>query len=593
MLDLDKIKRNVSKMASMNAPEEDIDGYISSAGATVDQVRKHSISNPSVDSEGWEYIGQHPFKAILQGIPETMTGKSLATDVAEASPQKTFTPQQVEEYKKKWKMAPGEAEKLNLGDQAKYAAASVADAALSPASLMLGPAELAAKTAVKGVSKLAPVVKGSSEKSYLKALGPTTIAEKKLAEKVVPELTKRKEFGITRGSLLNKAEENVEKSGEALEKGYEDLPKDSKVSILPAIKTIKDRQEGLKINGVLPDVSKQEWVQLDRVKSDLINVARAREVSPQTLREFRQVLDQSIVGSKKGFVMTGRGGGKLNAQRSMANSLRRVLADKYPDIAKLNKEYSFWSNMNELLSTTAFKEKSPLSSVHAFGAEKVADAAHPYIGIFVNLQKLFSDNVAWNTFSGSMKSRLADLLAKGENVKANSMILDTLKKYGSKAFTLGVPAAAALPMSNKLKENSDEEGQWDSIKRQISTTEVGGNENLSGDWAQIIRGHEKGRDSKAGDSPVLVRLREKRLIPNSYTVQVIKKDPKKYEEVARKYSELIQKEYGIPPEQVGKFWRAPSRYNKETDSLDDKASNKVKNAFKGRDRNLRRLGYEQ
>lgn len=42
--DLDKIKRNVAKMAGMNAPVEDIDGYIASEGVTVDAVRNHKPS---------------------------------------------------------------------------------------------------------------------------------------------------------------------------------------------------------------------------------------------------------------------------------------------------------------------------------------------------------------------------------------------------------------------------------------------------------------------------------------------------------------------------------------------------------------------
>lgn len=39
MADLARIKRNVAKMAAMNAPEADIDGYIASEGTTVDAVR--------------------------------------------------------------------------------------------------------------------------------------------------------------------------------------------------------------------------------------------------------------------------------------------------------------------------------------------------------------------------------------------------------------------------------------------------------------------------------------------------------------------------------------------------------------------------
>lgn len=54
MSDLDRIKRNVSKMAQMGAPEEDIDGYIASEGVTVEQVRAHQIQPaiPVIDPAG-------------------------------------------------------------------------------------------------------------------------------------------------------------------------------------------------------------------------------------------------------------------------------------------------------------------------------------------------------------------------------------------------------------------------------------------------------------------------------------------------------------------------------------------------------------
>lgn len=45
MADLDRIKRNVAKMAQMNAPESDIDGYIASEGVTLEQVRSHKIGS--------------------------------------------------------------------------------------------------------------------------------------------------------------------------------------------------------------------------------------------------------------------------------------------------------------------------------------------------------------------------------------------------------------------------------------------------------------------------------------------------------------------------------------------------------------------
>ena len=51
MADLARIKRNVAKMASMNAPEEDIDGYIASEGVTIDDVRNYRELQPLTDEQ--------------------------------------------------------------------------------------------------------------------------------------------------------------------------------------------------------------------------------------------------------------------------------------------------------------------------------------------------------------------------------------------------------------------------------------------------------------------------------------------------------------------------------------------------------------
>lgn len=61
MADLDRIKRNVSKMASEGAPEADIDGYIDSEGVTLDQVRNHR-------SGGW-------LRNVAEGAVDMVRGK--------------------------------------------------------------------------------------------------------------------------------------------------------------------------------------------------------------------------------------------------------------------------------------------------------------------------------------------------------------------------------------------------------------------------------------------------------------------------------------------------------------------------------------
>jgi hypothetical protein len=60
-MELDRIKRNVAKMASANAPVSDIDGYLASEGVSVEQIKNHKIGTPqqpdvSVDNQPKGFI---------------------------------------------------------------------------------------------------------------------------------------------------------------------------------------------------------------------------------------------------------------------------------------------------------------------------------------------------------------------------------------------------------------------------------------------------------------------------------------------------------------------------------------------------------
>lgn len=44
MADLDRVKRNVARMVSLNAPEADIDAYIASEGTSIDEIRSYKVA---------------------------------------------------------------------------------------------------------------------------------------------------------------------------------------------------------------------------------------------------------------------------------------------------------------------------------------------------------------------------------------------------------------------------------------------------------------------------------------------------------------------------------------------------------------------
>lgn len=81
MTDLDRIKRNVQRMAMQGAPETDIDGYIQTEGVTLEQVKNHS-------PKGW-------LRGLAEGAVDAVRGKQdpayagvpALSDAADLPPQ--------------------------------------------------------------------------------------------------------------------------------------------------------------------------------------------------------------------------------------------------------------------------------------------------------------------------------------------------------------------------------------------------------------------------------------------------------------------------------------------------------------------------
>lgn len=68
MADLDRVKRNISRMISMNAPEADIDAYINSEGVTLDQVRAHKIGSATEQPDTLTDVAKSAGIGAAQGV---------------------------------------------------------------------------------------------------------------------------------------------------------------------------------------------------------------------------------------------------------------------------------------------------------------------------------------------------------------------------------------------------------------------------------------------------------------------------------------------------------------------------------------------
>jgi hypothetical protein len=156
-------------------------------------------------------------------------------------------------------------------------------------------------------------------------------------------------------------------------------------------------------------------------------------VSTESLRSYRQILDNIIKKTPKGgFGLTGLESAKLTATKASANAIRDVLAKDYPEIAALNKEYTFWKNVNKIIGDTIQRTKgqgTPLGETIAEGAGAAAGLIKG--GTFGNalmtavgfkLIKAVVTSPAWRMTSAISRNQLANALANGTTDQAINII---------------------------------------------------------------------------------------------------------------------------------------------------------------------------
>lgn len=291
--------------------------------------------------------------------------------------------------------------------------------------------------ALSGAGSLfSEALKSSAETSMSKALGATTKSNKALSAKVVPELVENKTMALTRGSLYNKAAANVDKADEQLTNAYNFLPPDTKSNWTGVLTKLQVQKDALTVNGTVLDDGK--YNALHRVQSDLLKVigggvdeATDGNVSIQSARKARQILDAAIKEKNGVFGITGTESDKLNATKSAANAIRAQLALEHPNIAAINKEFSFWKNVQDVVGSTIqrTKNQTSLSGEMAQDTGAAIGAMHGgtigSIGSGAVVGKLLKSTLqstAWRTASAAVKSSIADALANGNAAKVTTLL---------------------------------------------------------------------------------------------------------------------------------------------------------------------------
>jgi len=276
-------------------------------------------------------------------------------------------------------------------------------------------------------------LKEGARKSIAKALRPTTDANKAKTAKIADKLIDQplsKTFAVTRKGL----EENVKAEKQIAGEAIDTLgPLKGKTPVSQIVDFLEQEKQQFVAGGKIVD---EDGVsQIDAVQ----NVFRqyGENIDDEVLRTVRRIFDRTV-DEGKGFQKTLKEGSGLNIKKTAANRIRGILADAHPEVAKVNKEYNFWSDLDEVISATNQRTtgqtgfKGFLAGLAGAGSGRGSVNSALRFAVFRGLANAF-DSPAWNLVSAKVKSKLATSLAEGNFAKVLSVLDEEMTQRIGKA----------------------------------------------------------------------------------------------------------------------------------------------------------------
>lgn len=273
-------------------------------------------------------------------------------------------------------------------------------------------------------------LQAKATKQFSQALAPTTQRTKTITQRVVPGLLERKTTALTRVGLSKKAKMGLLEAGEQLDVALEGVPKGTRIKIKPIIKRLEDFKQRFTVKGI--EIEPLVVKQVD----ELENIVKqfGDDVDFGSLRRVRQIWDD-VVAKSKGFVKKLPEGTAPDIKKAATDSIRNELAKKSPSVAKANAEFSFWKNVDNVISETLERttgQALPLSQRIAQQAGRIVGFAKGGVVGGILTGEAFKHVVgltrstAWRTISAVKKNQLAKLLVEGNIKRINLFIRELL-----------------------------------------------------------------------------------------------------------------------------------------------------------------------
>lgn len=268
----------------------------------------------------------------------------------------------------------------------------------------------------KAFKKLSTGLKTKAVKLYTEALSPTTKATKRRAERIVPGLIKAKERGSLK-LLQKKAGKKLATAGGQIETLVAKIGK-NKVETKGILETLEKSKEKYIVDGVV--VNKNAIKAIDEIGAVVAEFGE--ETTAENLVNLRRVWDEAIA-SRKGFEKFSDEitAFSLKAQKEGAGAIREALSKTSPELAEVNKTFSFWKNVDDVVSSTLERTAGQSGKLRQRFGQGVgalgglSGGAPGVIGgaILGDAVMKVVGSAAYKTSSAVMKDRLANALVNG------------------------------------------------------------------------------------------------------------------------------------------------------------------------------------
>jgi hypothetical protein len=194
---------------------------------------------------------------------------------------------------------------------------------------------------------------------------------------------------------------------------------------------------------------------LDQVA--VVDANGLKQIPVKKLREMRQYFDDIAARAKRYQGTDLAAANKAEAYGKAADAIRNEFAKADPDLAALNKEFSFWKNVEKVTDETIMRREGqakPLGRKLAEGAGAIAGASQggimgAVLGKYaLSALETVTTSPAWRTLSAVTKNKLADAIAKGQVGTARTYI-NQLKK---EAESISRPAQSSAMLAEQLRQ---------------------------------------------------------------------------------------------------------------------------------------------